>query len=78
MSPAYVDCSDPSIVFVWSPGFGAIRVGGVWKPSALTTGELNEDFEPLPDAEVPALLSAARTSLSDNPDLGKNRAHASS
>ena len=76
-SGAYVDRADPSVVFVWSKGFSAIRVGGVWKPSELTIGDLDADFKPIDDkATASDLLITARTSLSDKPVRARNASHA--
>jgi hypothetical protein len=71
---AYVADDDPSVVYVWAdldaPGgrLSAIRVGGRWKPSVMTFGDLEDRFRIISDdAEVDALLEAARAALSEPP-----------
>jgi hypothetical protein len=71
---AYRADGDPSVVYCWAgadaPGgrLSAIRVGGRWKPSVQTIGDLHDRFDVISDdAEVDALVEAARTALSEPP-----------
>jgi hypothetical protein len=77
---AYRSDYDADIVYVWAisaaPGgrLSAIRVGGVWKRSRLTIGDLADGFDVISDdAEVDALIADARAALAEPPVFSLRR-----